>query len=426
MIRVGWAKEDPLFRRVFTTQLHPRCHRGADALVRRPPADVDLARERRREPDRAPGGRHRRRAPADHRADARAPGDRRPVDDVRQRRPGRRAGSRAPGSSRSRAATTSSSPTSRHGRVHRRGPRRSSSPSAGPTDGRAGERRRARCRRASSTSCGSRADGRTNEEIAAALALSAADRRAPPLERLREARASPARPRARRPSRGTCAGSLELTSRRLRVGRHRRRRRRAAIGCRRGSVGARRRHTVARCPIGGTTRGGATDDDTDASTRPRPASAPTRRRRARTPTVTATLAERPRPAVRRPVQLGRRPAARHRRREPRPEPDRLPARRAGRLRRRVPARHARAAVRRPRSTTSRPSPGARPTCAGCSGSTASRPTWPTSARHHVASARRRRSVDADARRLAGALPDLPRAAQSEPDRADDSRQLRAS
>ena len=53
MIRVGWAKEDPVFRRVFTTTLHPRRDRGADALVRRPPADVDLAGERGREPDRA-------------------------------------------------------------------------------------------------------------------------------------------------------------------------------------------------------------------------------------------------------------------------------------------------------------------------------------------------------------------------------------
>ncbi len=43
--------------------LHPRRDRGADALVRRPPADVDVARQRGGQPDRAPAGRPGRRAP---------------------------------------------------------------------------------------------------------------------------------------------------------------------------------------------------------------------------------------------------------------------------------------------------------------------------------------------------------------------------
>ena len=43
-------------------EVHPRRDRGADALVRRPPADVDVARQRRGQPDRAPAGGPRGRA----------------------------------------------------------------------------------------------------------------------------------------------------------------------------------------------------------------------------------------------------------------------------------------------------------------------------------------------------------------------------
>ena len=173
MIRVGWAKEDPIFRRVFTTTVHPRRDRGADALVRRPAADVDLARERRRQPDRPPGGRHRRRAPAITAPTLvlQALGDRsttfdnavevvrvdpgraaRPAGEPQPHPPGRRAGL---------------------GGVHRTRYRRSWSPTGERT--RRGRRRRRpsrRCRRASSTSSVSRAEGRTNEEIAAAWRLS--------------------------------------------------------------------------------------------------------------------------------------------------------------------------------------------------------------------------------------------------------------
>ena len=53
MIRVGWAKDDPTFRRVFTTRFIPDATEEQLALVRRSPADVDLAGERGRQQDRA-------------------------------------------------------------------------------------------------------------------------------------------------------------------------------------------------------------------------------------------------------------------------------------------------------------------------------------------------------------------------------------
>ena len=145
--------------------LHPRRDRGADALVRRPPADVDVARERGREPDRAPAGRHRRRPRADHRADADPPGDRRPVDDVRQRV---QVSARIPGArlvpldSRNHILLADEPAWAD---VHRRGRGvpRAGSPALGPAQP---SGRSTRSRRASSTSSRLAADGRTNEEIA--------------------------------------------------------------------------------------------------------------------------------------------------------------------------------------------------------------------------------------------------------------------
>ena len=169
MIRVGWAKADPEFRRVFTTRFIPGGDRGADALVRRPPADVDVAGERGREPDRPPAGRHRRRDPADHRADADPPGDRRPVDDVRQRRRGLGAD---PGLAAGRARQPEPHPPRRRaglGDVRRRGRgvHRAGAPPLGgselPLDALSPREREVL------ELC---AEGRTNEEIAAALTLS--------------------------------------------------------------------------------------------------------------------------------------------------------------------------------------------------------------------------------------------------------------
>ena len=134
--------------------LHPRRDRGADALVRRPPADVDVARQRGRQPHRAPAGGHRRQLARIDGPDPGPAGDRRPVDDVRERGRGvvadpRRATGPArepqphPARRRARVAGV-------HGRgrgVPRAGPavvREPGSPSG----------RSSRSRRASSTSCG--------------------------------------------------------------------------------------------------------------------------------------------------------------------------------------------------------------------------------------------------------------------------------
>ena len=51
-------------------EIHPGRDRGADALVRRPPADVDVAGQRRGQPDRPPAGRPRGRPAQDHGPDA--------------------------------------------------------------------------------------------------------------------------------------------------------------------------------------------------------------------------------------------------------------------------------------------------------------------------------------------------------------------
>ena len=142
------------------------------------------------------------------------------------------------------------------------------------------------------------------------------------------------------------------------------------------------------------------------------------------PTVTATLANGRARLSAGPFNWDADLPAAARRREPRPEPDRVPARRAGRLRRRVPARHAGAPVRRP----DRRRHGRRPRRSDARGllgidgvapdladlALESRSTSP------VADDR----IERDARRLAGALPDLPRAAEAERDRPDDRRRGR--
>ena len=90
MIRVGWAKEDPVFRRVFTTRFIPDATeeqmRWFDDLQRMStsPENAVASRIARQPVDIADE------LPRITRADAHPPGDRRPVDDVRQCRDGRR------------------------------------------------------------------------------------------------------------------------------------------------------------------------------------------------------------------------------------------------------------------------------------------------------------------------------------------------
>ena len=186
------GEEDPDFRRVFTTAVHPRRDRGADALVRRPPADVDLARERRRQPDRPPGGRHRRGLAADHRPDRSssrrsATGRRRSTTPVRgvvadPGRPARPAREPQPHPARRRTGVAACSSTrcrrSSSRIVGRSRPRAPSGRATGATVG----------ARASTSSASPPTAGPTTRSPAA-LALSVADGRAPPVEHLREARA---------------------------------------------------------------------------------------------------------------------------------------------------------------------------------------------------------------------------------------------
>ena len=134
--------------------VHPRRVRRADALVRRPPADVDVARQRRGQPDRPPAGRHRGRAAADQLPDDRAPGTRRPVDDVRQCRERVVADQGCPPRPAPESATTSSWRTSRPGVSSSTRCRRSSSRSVGPTPSGRPTGPPRRCRPVSSMSSG--------------------------------------------------------------------------------------------------------------------------------------------------------------------------------------------------------------------------------------------------------------------------------
>ena len=85
MIRVGWAKEDPMFRRVFTTSFIPDATeeqmRWFDDLQRMStsPENAVASRIARQQVDLADE------LPTDHGPDPDPPGDRRPLDDVRQR-----------------------------------------------------------------------------------------------------------------------------------------------------------------------------------------------------------------------------------------------------------------------------------------------------------------------------------------------------
>ena len=115
MIRVGWAKEDPVFRRVFTTRFIPDATeeqmRWFDELQRMStsPENAVASRIGRQQVDIADELR-RITAPT---LILQAAGDRSTTSTTRSRS---RARSRVRGSCRSTAATTSCSPTSRPGR----------------------------------------------------------------------------------------------------------------------------------------------------------------------------------------------------------------------------------------------------------------------------------------------------------------------
>ena len=238
------------------------------------------------------------------------------------------------------------------------------------------------------------ADGRTNDEIADCVDAQRPDGRAPPVERLREAgsdrpggargrrRGVPAAPARLRstPRRRACRPPSTGRSPRRRLGAgalppRRVRRLRSPQAARAGGTRAEVTHMSATALAETETRfrsrpvRGAIDTDGDGDSG----------QRARAP-------------VGRPVQLGRRPAGRPRRREPRSEPDGVPAGRPRRVRRGVHPRHARAAVRRRRSTTSQRSRAAPPTHGACSGSTAPSPDLDGHRARDPGHVRRRRTI----------------------------------
>ena len=173
-------------------------------------------------------------------------------------------------------------------------------------------------------------------------------------------------------------------------------------------------------PRPGSTHGGPDRCSRPRSPRPRRASAPTPPRPAPDPTVTATLVNGRARLSAGPFNWDADLPRAHRRREPRPEPDRLPARRARRLRRRVPARHARPAVRRRDRRRHGHRLRAGSDLRGLLAIDGAAPDLADLALDiQVATSSPAEPRRRDARRLARALPDLPRPAQAERDRADD-------
>ena len=368
MIRVGWAKEDPVFRRVFTTSFIPDASeeqmRWFDDLQRMStsPENAVASRIGRQQVDLA-----------DELRRITAPtlilqAHRRSLDDVRQRgrgldaRPGRaprRARQQQPHPPRRRAGLDD---------VRRRGDRLPRAGSAASADrGRDGSIASLSAReRDVLRAC---ADGATNDQIAAELGLSPRTVERHLSNVYAEARPVADPPRAPAPSLATSAAPD-----RLRVGRHRGPRPTPAFACRRGSasVPPGRRSRRARRPqkrrparsMEDPAMLATTIHETESLFRAEPDKARSK------PTVTATLANGHARLSAGAVQLGRRPPGRPRREQPLAEPDRLPARRARRLRRRVPARHARAAVRRRDRRRRRPSQAPPPTCAAWSRSRA--------------------------------------------------------
>ena len=380
LIQVGWAREDPVFRRVFTSRYIPDATeeqmRWFDDLQRMSgPAENVLAVATR-----APVRGHLCRGGADPGADADPPGDRRPVDDLRERRDGRGAHPPLP----RRAARQPQPHPPRRGGL-RGGPSsaRSRVPGARPseTPARQGRTTSKPSRGASSRSC--------SEPLRASRTM-------------RSRRRMGLSPRTVERHLSNAYAKLGISGKAARAAA------RLAAGCSgaawpdaaadlarpggAGTVGVTpraptRRHYVypARPADGAARRLGGTavpeadppslrswhpappvkpqgdrDDHRDPPRDQRPI--PGRSRgRAHRPERDRDPRQRPRPPVGRAVQLGIGPAGVHRWRQPRAEPDRLPPRRPRRLRRRIPQRHPRARVRRRPSTGSRRSRGARPT-----------------------------------------------------------------
>ena len=362
-------------------EVHPRRDRGADALVRRPPADVDVARQRRGQPDRPPAGGHRGR----------------PARRSRRRRSCSRRSATGRRRSTTPSAVSSLIPDARLVPLQSRNhilladepawrvfidevaaflePERQATATSRrrPTD-RGALAARARGPPTRRRRPDERGDRRGPDP-------ERPNGRAAPVERLREARAERPRRRARPPSRSTCGTSSPERRRRprLRVGRHRAVDLASPIGCWRGSAARpSRAYGHAQAARGGGTRAEVTHmsatmlAETESTLPGRPVDGAIDADRH------GDAGQRARAPVGRSVQLGRRPAGGARWREPRPEPDGVPARRPGRVRRRVPPRHARAAVRRRdrRRHGGRALLGRR--ARACSGSTAPPPTWRTS------------------------------------------------
>ena len=210
----------------------------------------------------------------------------------------------------------------------------------------------------------------------------------------------------------------------LRVGRQRVAWRARAIGWWRGSPGGRSRSSVALTAR--RVSSGSAEEPTMSTTTITETESPIPSRSHRRQVDAGghgRAGQRAGPPVGRAVQLGCGPARLARRREPRAEPDRLPARRARRVRGRVPARHARAAVRRPARRRDRSGPllvgPARPARDGRRGARPRRDR----ARHQGVLVVASRADRGDARRLAPALPDLSRPPQAEHGHAQRQRGL---
>ena len=218
MIRVGWAKEDPgLPARVHGT-VHPGRDRGADALVRRPPADVDV-------PENAVASRVARQAVdiVDELPRIAAPtlvlqavGDRMTGFDNAVS-----SAARIPAARLVAAREPQPHPPRRRARVGRLRARGRGVPRARPAGvgaGRTGARRGADPARARRPPAGAPTVGRTRRSRAT-LGAERADRRAAPLERLRQAggvRPGGAGGGRRGPAAGPGAGSLTVRLRRHR------------------------------------------------------------------------------------------------------------------------------------------------------------------------------------------------------------------
>ena len=417
MIRVGWAKEDADLPAGLHEPVHPRRDRGA---ARAGSTTSSGCRHRRRTP--SPAGSRARRSTSvaeirdDPDADARPPGGRRPVDDVRQR--GRVSAADPRRAPRADAEPQPHPPRRRAGmaRLRRRGRRPSSSPTDAP-----GPSAAARPAGRGALAAGAEvlrlcADGLTNEEIATALTLS---------PRTVERHLSNVYLKLGLTGTAARAGAVARYLRgadgrsptRLRVGRHRRRERRPRLRAGAVPVGRRARPTVASRPP--TTGADRTEDPTDAHDDDRrDRGALPRRSRGRALDARpsrATLANgRARLSAGPfnwdadlPAALGGENLA--------PSPTAYLLGALAGCARRVPARHARARNSRSRSTTSRAvacglgrraRPARHRRCRA--GPRRPRPRHPRSRRSSPAE-----RIDAMLAAWQRALPDLPRAAQAE-------------